>query len=989
MKKIIALIGVVCANMLVAQHISFIAEQSAHYGGHGLKSEHYWDSVRVSEGQQMHTMSPTQPLQVCTLNKRVFGWHPYWNGTVYNNYQWNLLSDLCYFDYAVSPNTGQNTNSSFAWSTSGAVTAAINNGVDVHICATLFSSHSTFLASNTAQNTFISNIISLLQSRGGKGVNIDFEGMGSADRAPFTAFMMNLSNQLHTAIPGSELSVALYAVDWSNVFDIPALTPYVDLFIIMGYDYYWSGSTTAGPTDPLYNFSTSYNYTLSRSITFYLKQGMPSAKLLLGLPYYGREWETTSLTVPSSTTGNFTSSRIYSVVRDNINGYYTNTQWEPNSFTPYYAFTVNAANRQCFIDNGYSMKKRFDVVNQRGLGGIGIWALGYDDGYTDFWQAIEDKFSDCAVVPCSDTIWDMGGPNRNYYDSENFSYTISPANAAMVNLNFSQFDVELNYDTLWIYNGPSTSSPLIGAYTGTNSPGTITSSGPHLTLRFKSDNNTVRPGWSAIWNCIIDATPPVTTISVNPGWQTQNFPAMFTDTDPNNGTGIEKSFYQVADYNGTAWRANGTRGFFNDEFTGTTIHPSWTSVSGTWNVNASGKLEQSDEAANNTNIYTQVTSNLSNRYLYHWQGKIAGTGNNRRAGLHFFCDNPSLTNRGNSYFIWFRLDQGTLEFYKVVNDVFTLQQSVSCPLSPNTWYDFKVSYDRILGTVEVYVNNSFISSWTDPQPYATGDYVSFRSGNSNWQIDDFRVYRSRYPNQATTINVGNCPGCDIRFENTSPAAPSAILRSINKDNAHNLSGVVSQQVNVDWTAPQLPLFLHDGPAADIDTTYNLSLIAGNWTAAADSNSGVANYLFAVGTTPGDSDFIAWQNNALSLSFSQSAVLIPGQWYYTSLKATNGAGLTSTVMISDGQLAEISTFVNGLSNPQMLVYPVPADQFLSISFAEMPEIVEVFDVSGKRLYASQEQSLSYHIQTKEWTNGIYVIRVYHNGKAAQYKIIVAH
>ncbi len=285
MKKIFLLSAFFGVASVSAQSVSAIQEQSSHYSSLGAHPDSYWDSLRISEGAANTNVNTLEVQGACTLNKRVFGWHPYWVGTVYNNYQWNLLSDLCYFDYEVSPTTGNNTNASYNWMGSGAVTAAIANGVDVHICATLFSSHSTFLSSPTAQSTFINNIIADLQARGGKGVNIDFEGMAASNSAAFTAFMQNLSTQLHAAIPGSEVSMALYAVDWSNVFDIPNLTPSVDLFIIMGYDYYWSGSSTAGPDDPLYNFETSYNRTLTRSITFYLAQGMPENKLLLGLPY--------------------------------------------------------------------------------------------------------------------------------------------------------------------------------------------------------------------------------------------------------------------------------------------------------------------------------------------------------------------------------------------------------------------------------------------------------------------------------------------------------------------------------------------------------------------------------------------------------------------------------------------------------------------------------------------------------------------------------
>lgn len=909
---------------LSAQDISVMQEQSQHYAAYGNRDDHFWDSLRVAEGASPSGQnSNPREANVCNLNKRVFGWHPYWVGSVYNNYQWNLLSDLCYFDYTVSPNTGNNTNASFAWSTSAAVTAAINNGTNVHICATMFSSHSTFWASSTAQQTFITNIISLLQARNGKGVNIDFEGMGSADRIPFTAFMQNLSAQLHAAIPGSELSVALYAVDWSNTFDIAGLSPYVDLFIIMGYDYYWSGSTNAGPTDPLYNFETSYNRTLTRSITFYLAQGMPQSKLLLGLPYYGRQWQTLSNTIPSATVANTSSTKTYSVVRANANGYYSNPLWETNSFSTYYTFQVSSAWYQLFCVSDYSLRARFDVVNQRNIGGIGIWALGYDDGYAEFWNAISDKFSNCAVVPCSDTLWDMGGPNRNYYDNENYTTLIAPTGASQVSLAFSQFDVELNYDTLFIYNGANTSAPLIGAYTGTNSPGTVNSTGPALTIRFKSDGNTVRPGFTAVWNCVMDNTPPTTLVAAPGPWITQDFQASFTDNDNAGGTGIEKAFFQLSDFNGNEWRSNETRGFFNDDFDLQTIHPQWTVVTGTWTANASGKLEQSDENLTNTNIYAPLTETLSNRYLYHWQGAISGTGNNRRAGFHFFCDNPSLTNRGNSYFVWFRVDQGTLEFYEVTNDVFALQYSVPMTVNAGQWYDWKVTYDRITGEIAVYQDNVFVGSWTDPSPYAAGGYISFRSGNSNWQIDDFRVYRSRALNTPQNVTVGNCASCDMRYENTAPSSPAGRVRSLANDNAHNISSPVQADLSIDWTAPLMPALVLDGTAADIDTTFVLTQIDGNWPAATDTNSGVLDYSFAVGTMPGDSDVVAWTNNGNTVSASAAVTLVPGQWYYFSVRATNNAGLLSSSVQSDGQIAELSTAVFHFeNNSSVLAYPNP-------------------------------------------------------------------
>lgn len=482
---------------------SIMQEQSEFYSAFKFTNDNSWDSLNiVINGNSPSGKSDTKTA-ACNLTKKVFGWHPYWVGSVYTAYDWNMLSDFCYFDYAVSPTTGQNTNTSFAWSTSAAVTAAKANGKKIHICATLFAAHSTFWASSTAQTTFINNIVSLLNSRGGNGVNIDFEGMGSADKTPFKNFMINLNNALAAANPNYELSMALYAVEWSSTFDIPALNPIVDNFIIMGYDYYYSGSTTAGPESPLYNFQTTYNYTVAKSITYYLKQGVTASKLLLGLPYYGREWETTGATAPSSTTGNFTSSRTYSYVKNNPATYSSaNKKWESTCYNPFYVYLSGGMNRQCWIDDVYSMGRKYDLVNQRRIGGIGIWALGYDNGYSDLWQLIEDKFSNCAVQPCTDSLFDMGGPYRNYYDNEAYSYSIAPNGTSKVQLQFKSFALEQGYDTLFLYNGSTTAAPLIGAYTGTNSPGTVTSTGTVITIRFKSDVGVVNSGFKIIYNCV-------------------------------------------------------------------------------------------------------------------------------------------------------------------------------------------------------------------------------------------------------------------------------------------------------------------------------------------------------------------------------------------------------------------------------------------------------------------------------------------------------
>jgi spore germination protein YaaH len=217
--------------------------------------------------------------------------------------------------------------------------------------------------------------------RGANGVNIDFEGLPSAQKTNFTNFMIDLCNAFHTQIPGSQVSVCLYAVDWSSVFDIATLKNYVDLFCIMGYDYYYSGSSTAGPSSPLYSLTSSYNYNVSKSITYYLSAGVPNNKLVLGLPYYGEEWSTSSSSVPSSTTSTG-SAKFYNTVRNNASGYYTaaNKHFNDNSYVPYYAYNNGTTWKQCWIDDAYSLGKKMELFGNVELPVLvfGHWAMMTD-----------------------------------------------------------------------------------------------------------------------------------------------------------------------------------------------------------------------------------------------------------------------------------------------------------------------------------------------------------------------------------------------------------------------------------------------------------------------------------------------------------------------------------------------------------------------------------------------------------------------------------
>jgi len=110
---------------------------------------------------------------------------------------------------------------------------------------------------------------------------------------------------------------------------------------------------------------------------------------------------------------------------------------------------------------------------------------------------------------CNGILYDNGG-NNFYLDNTDVTTVISPIGATSVTLTFSNFSFETNSDFLYIYDGNSVSSPLIGKYSGNTLPngGTITSTSGSITLRQTSDASVSDTGFIVNWLCSYPAVAP-------------------------------------------------------------------------------------------------------------------------------------------------------------------------------------------------------------------------------------------------------------------------------------------------------------------------------------------------------------------------------------------------------------------------------------------------------------------------------------------------
>lgn len=123
-------------------------------------------------------------------------------------------------------------------------------------------------------------------------------------------------------------------------------------------------------------------------------------------------------------------------------------------------------------------------------------------------------------------FYDEGGSLNNYPATDLGTMTLTLESstyynfgsgfvASLLQFNFTMFAIGFG-DTLFIYDGQDQNAPLIGAYSGVNSPGLITSSTKYITFVFYSDGiadlNGLNAGWKADFGYYFN-TPKVFNLS--------------------------------------------------------------------------------------------------------------------------------------------------------------------------------------------------------------------------------------------------------------------------------------------------------------------------------------------------------------------------------------------------------------------------------------------------------------------------------------------
>jgi hypothetical protein len=221
-----------------------------------------------------------------------------------------------------------------------------------------------------------------------------------------------------------------------------------------------------------------------------------------------------------------------------------------------------------------------------------------------------------SLTAQTDTITDGSG-NSDYGNLSDCTWLIRPAGAHTITLNFLDFATELDYDTLFLYDGGNTNWPLLGAFTGTTLPPTLTSTNGRMFLRFKSDELVTAAGFRAVYTTnLVNQCSSSTTLSAPSGTFGDGSGAANYQNNvecrwliaPVGATSITLNFSAFATENGydSVYVYNGTTttGTSLGKFTGTNLPSSVTSTTGAMLV-----IFRSDYAVSDQGFTASYTSN--------------------------------------------------------------------------------------------------------------------------------------------------------------------------------------------------------------------------------------------------------------------------------------------------------------------------------------------------------------------------------------------
>lgn len=351
-------------------------------------------AVAVALPRREGADAPVAPSAAAPLFRRalpphaVLGFLPYWSLGDASSFPATTLSAVAYYAVGVEPNGSLSaTSPGYAALSSSSFATLVSraHAAGDAVLLTVFSEDQAVIQAlcahpGAAGARLARSLAAVLLARGLDGVDLDLEGQETGDRLGFVRLVASLRSALTAADPSASLVVDTYpssASDPAGFFDVRALARSADALFVMGYDMEDPG--LASPDAALGGSVASDAYVLAS-----YEQVVPASKVLLGIPFYGYDFATTSSRPFADALGPPVARTFASIAAA---GY--RALWDPGSETPFAVYrSPTGAWHEVWYDDPVSVALKVALAQVLGCRGVGVWAVGMAGGDLAMYRAL-------------------------------------------------------------------------------------------------------------------------------------------------------------------------------------------------------------------------------------------------------------------------------------------------------------------------------------------------------------------------------------------------------------------------------------------------------------------------------------------------------------------------------------------------------------------------------------------------------------------------
>jgi spore germination protein YaaH len=214
----------------------------------------------------------------------------------------------------------------------------------------------------------------LVVDSGWDGIDLDYESLRAADRAPYADFVRELGQDLRAA--GKQLTVAVPAKtaepgtdSFQQAHDYRALGEAADAVVVMAYDHSWSTSA-AGPIAPAPWVEEVMRFTVSQ---------IPPEKVRLGVAAHGYDW-----------LGRQGTDLMWADAVALAEQHRATVRWDEGTQSPWFSYRDAAGReRTVWFENARSLAAKVEIAERSGVRAVRLWRLGGED--PEVWRILSQE----------------------------------------------------------------------------------------------------------------------------------------------------------------------------------------------------------------------------------------------------------------------------------------------------------------------------------------------------------------------------------------------------------------------------------------------------------------------------------------------------------------------------------------------------------------------------------------------------------------------